>query len=79
MPNLELYYMPSCPFCKKVLRVIDKLELNIPLKDVSTDKEAENKLLEVGGEDQVPCLFIDGKAMYESMDIINYLMDNFKK
>ena len=29
--------------------------------------------MSAGGKVQVPCLFIDGKAMYESDDIIAYL------
>ena len=36
--------------------------------------EADYKrLLAVGGIDQVPCLFIDGIPMYESLDIIDWL------
>ncbi|MDU3117838.1 MAG: glutathione S-transferase N-terminal domain-containing protein, partial [Finegoldia magna] len=33
---------------------------------------------EKGGQDQVPCLFIDGKPMYESMDIIKFLDEKFQ-
>jgi glutaredoxin len=43
-----------------------------PLMDVS-EPENRQTLLEVGGKVQVPCLFINGKPMYESNDIINYL------
>ncbi len=33
-------------------------------------------LLDVGGKTQVPCLVIDGKALYESNDIIEWLKEN---
>ncbi|MBO4496449.1 MAG: glutathione S-transferase N-terminal domain-containing protein [Clostridiales bacterium] len=33
-------------------------------------------LLRVGGIDQVPCLFIDGKALYESDDIVQWLREH---
>ncbi|MBE6736814.1 MAG: NrdH-redoxin, partial [Ruminococcaceae bacterium] len=35
--------------------------------------EDRRRLIEVGGYEQVPCLFIDGKPMYESLDIIDWL------
>ncbi len=41
--------------------------------ELTSDSAAEQRLAEVGGKKQVPCLFIDGKAMYESDDIIEYL------
>lgn len=42
-------------------------------------KEGNNNedLIKRGGKDQVPCLFIDGKALYESDDIIKYFKENF--
>ena len=74
--NLELYFMPTCPFCRKVLRYMDNAGISIPLHDITTDTAAAKKLVEVGGKKQVPCLFIDGKPLYESDDIIAYLNEN---
>jgi glutathione S-transferase len=42
-------------------------------RDITKDPEAARKLVEVGGLDQVPCLFVDGVPLYESDDIIDYL------
>ena len=36
-------------------------------------REDRKTLIEVGGMEQVPCLFIDGKPLYESLDIIAWL------
>ncbi|MBS4843870.1 MAG: glutathione S-transferase domain-containing protein, partial [Collinsella sp.] len=33
-------------------------------------------LIAVGGKRQVPCLFIDGKPLYESSDIIAWVQEN---
>ena len=33
-------------------------------------------LIEHGGKEQVPCLFIDGKPLYESLDIIAWLEEH---
>ena len=75
--TLELYKMDSCPFCQRVLRYIKESgRTDVTLKDTIQSKEAEQTLIEVGGKNQVPCLFIDGKPMYESMDIIAWLKEH---
>ncbi|PUU86644.1 MAG: glutaredoxin, partial [Halanaerobium sp.] len=75
--DLVLYYYPTCPYCRKVTRFIDKHDLEeIELKNINQDEEAEAELIEVGGKRQVPCLFINGKPLYESNDIINWFKSN---
>ena len=78
-PTLELYYFPTCPYCQKVLRAADQLGIadRIALKNIHADAEANRTLLEVGGIGQVPCLFIDGKPLYESDDIVAWLRANY--
>ncbi len=77
MPDLKLYYMPMCPYCKKVLRFMKEKNIEeIELINTSTDSEAKETLKEVGGKDQVPCLFIDGEPLYESDDIVDWLKEN---
>ncbi|QWT17952.1 glutathione S-transferase N-terminal domain-containing protein [Collinsella sp. zg1085] len=75
--SYELYYKPTCPWCQKVLGVMDELGIELPLKDIVADPANAEKLIEVGGKRQVPCLFIDGKPLYESGDIIAYLKQQF--
>lgn len=76
MASYELYYKPTCPFCIKVLDYMKGKGIEIPLHDISAEAGAREHLIEVGGKAQVPCLFIDGEAMYESGDIIAYLDEN---
>ncbi|ADO77401.1 glutaredoxin family protein [Halanaerobium praevalens] len=77
MSDLSLYYFPSCPYCRRVLDFIEENELeNIELKNIRKDKAAKDKLIEVGGKSQVPCLLIDDEPLYESNDIINWLQNN---
>lgn len=72
--SLELFYRPTCPYCRKVLAWMrDHSVDNVTLFDITTDSSAEQRLVEVGGKRQVPCLFIDGKPLYESDDIIAFL------
>ena len=72
--KLELYKMDTCPFCRKVMRAIDELgRTDIEMHDIIESAEDKARLIRDGGKMQVPCLFIDGKPMYESDDIVAWL------
>ena len=77
MEELSLYYSPSCPYCLKVLRFMEENGIVIDLKS-TMDSENLKTLLAIGKVNQVPCLFIEGQALYESDDIIAYLSQRFK-
>ena len=51
-------------------------DLEIPLKDIKADPQNKLDLKDIGGKPQVPCLIIDGKALYESKDIMDWLQEN---
>ncbi len=77
---LTLYYRPTCAFCRRVLAVIDRLSLEVELKDIN-DAGIEAELLAVGGKVQVPFL-VDSAAqveMYESDDIVSHLQSTYGK
>lgn len=75
--DLVLYYRPTCPFCIRVTDFMRSRGIEIPLRNISIDSEAARTLVSVGGKQQVPCLLIDGKPLYESSDIIAWLDANF--
>ena len=53
--DLKLYYKETCPFCKKVLRFIEKKGIkDVELVDIKADEANEKYLIEKGGMDQVP-------------------------
>ncbi len=76
--DLELFKFDSCPFCVRVLGKIRQLGLEegIRMRDTTREPGANQELIQRGGMRQVPCLFIDGKAMYESADINRWLEEN---
>ena len=76
MPELTLYYFPACPYCHVVLDCLNRLKLQIPMRDIRLEPGARADLLEIGGKGQVPCLVIDGKPLYESEDIVRWLQAN---
>jgi glutaredoxin len=79
MSNLKLYYMKGCPFCKKVIQFMDRNNIKIEMVDIEADPKNQEELIRLGGKDQVPMLLIDGKALYESSDIIQWFKDNYVK
>ncbi len=56
-----------------------KSHITIPMKDTQKDPSANDELMRISGKAQVPCLVIDGKALYESLDIIEWFKKNYKK
>lgn len=74
--QLELFIRKSCPYCQKVLDHLNKLDKKLVIKEIDKDQDAREKLIQIGGKQQVPCLFIDQKPLYESNDIIEWLSNN---
>lgn len=70
---------PTCPFCRRVVAVIDRLELDIEMKDIAENEAFAEELIEKGGKQQVPYLIDTDKdvAMYESDDIVAHLQKEY--
>ena len=77
MSELLLYYKPSCPYCQRVLGYMQGEGIGIPMKNIDADSHLRKELTAMGGKAQVPCLMIDGKVLYESSDIIEWLKKNY--
>lgn len=76
--KLALYYMPTCPYCIRVLRAIGRLGLDIELRNISENRTFRDELITARGRATVPVLRIDSpkdneRWMPESLDIIAYL------
>ncbi|MCB9669948.1 MAG: glutaredoxin [Alphaproteobacteria bacterium] len=71
---LVLYKYDSCPFCRRVLAAIDRLGIeDVEMRDTMMDPSARRELRDATGRTTVPCLFIDGQPMFESLDIVAWL------
>lgn len=79
MSHLTLYYKPTCPYCQKVLGFMDQNGISVPLKNREETRAIREELVKIGGKPQVPCLVVDGKAIYESDDILQWFKTNWKK
>ena len=75
--DLKLYMFDTCPFCRRVINEIEAQgRTDIEFKNIRKSEADREALMETGGKSQVPCLVIDGKPLYESMDIIEWLKAN---
>jgi glutaredoxin len=79
---LALYHFPTCPFCLKTRRTMQRLSLGIELRDARSDAAHRAALVAGGGKPQVPCLLItsaEGRQtwLYESDAINAYLNREF--
>lgn len=80
--KLALYHYDSCWFCARVRSAIERLNLNIELRNIHADRSHRENLLHEGGSGTVPCLRVEGadgstEWMYESADIVAYLERRF--
>jgi len=76
--RLELYYGETCPFSAMVCEFIAEHDLGDAIEcfEIDDDGRAANRLEELTGGKQVPCLVIDGSPMLESKQIIAWLVHN---
>ena len=76
--RLALYHSQSCPFCEFVRSAIDRLGLDIELREIFEERQFRDELIAARGRATVPVLRItspDGEErwMPESRDIVRYL------
>ena len=80
MANLELYELEGCPYCAKVKRKLDELELEYDSHMVPRSHDERTEVQEVSGQTGVPVL-VDNEhgveGMPESDDIVEYLEQTY--
>ncbi|CAN0847063.1 hypothetical protein LINGRAHAP2_LOCUS4772 [Linum grandiflorum] len=77
---IEIYEFESCPFCRKVREIVAVLDLDVLFYPCPRNgPNFRPKAIELGGKKQFPYV-VDpntGTAMYESDQIIKYLVDKY--
>jgi len=69
---MKLYVKTGCPYCIRVLTVLQSSQVPYEEKNIADDTVAE-ELVSLGGKRQVPFLVDGDVSMYESQDIIDYI------
>ncbi|PIR03097.1 MAG: glutaredoxin [Candidatus Magasanikbacteria bacterium CG11_big_fil_rev_8_21_14_0_20_43_7] len=79
---LELYQMEHCPYCAKVRKKLEDLDLDFVCHTSKKGSKKREILKKLGGQEMVPFL-IDTTdpsnlvMMYESGDIVEYLDERY--
>ncbi|MDG9729168.1 glutaredoxin 3 [Ignatzschineria sp. RMDPL8A] len=56
--KVEMYYMASCPYCKRALALLEKKGVNVTLHDVNSDPKVWDESKKRSGRGTVPQIFI---------------------
>jgi glutathione S-transferase len=74
-PGITLYRLQACPFCERVVRVLDDLDLAYDSRFVEPMHADRNVVKRVSGKRSVPALVDEatGVTMSESGNIVEYL------
>ena len=80
--KLALYHFQSCPFCAIAREPIERLGVDVELRDIYQDRQHLDELVAARGRATVPVLRITGadgedRWMPESRDIVHYLEETY--
>ena len=75
--KLALYYFDGCPFCSMVRSAIDRLGVDVELRNIFQEPQHRDDLVKVRGRATVPVIRItalngEDRWMPESRDIVSY-------
>ena len=76
--KLELIHKWTCPYSAQVRDFIEGngLKDRVDYLEINETEGAKDRLSQLTGKTQVPCLVIDGEPKLESRDIIQWLDQN---
>ena len=78
--TIELYKLPGCPYCAKVERKLDELDLEYVEHEVPSAHSERTEVEELSGQTGVPVLVDEEHgvdAMPESDDIVAFLEQTY--
>ena len=78
-PAITLYRLQACPFCERVVRVLDDLGLPYRSRFVGAMHSERDAVKRVSGSRTVPAIVDEatGVTMSESANIVDYLVETY--
>ncbi len=73
--NIKLYTGSYCPFCVRVKRELDRLELEYEV--VQADADGREEVIRLSGQRKVPVLTIGDRVLTDSSNIIRELRKRY--
>jgi len=74
-PDITLYRLQACPFCERVVRVLEEHDLEYRSRFVEPMHSERNVVKRISGKRTVPAIVDEntGVTMSESANIVEYL------
>ena len=78
-PDITLYRLQACPFCERVVRVLDEFDLDYRSRFVEPMHSDRNVVKRLSGKRTVPAIVDEstGVTMSESANIVEYLDNTY--
>ena len=73
--EIRLYTGNFCPYCLRVKRELERL--NLPYEAVDADADRREKVMQLSGQRLIPILTIDDEVLVDSSHIIRELRRRF--
>lgn len=69
--GIKLYTGEYCPYCRRVKKELDRLELNY--ESVNADTDGRQEVIELSGQRAIPIMTIQDEVLVDSTHIIREL------
>ena len=69
--EIKLYTGAYCPYCRRVQRELERLELNYEV--VNADADGREEVIELSGQRAIPILAVGDEVLVDSSHIIREL------
>ena len=73
--KIKLYTGDYCPYCRRVKKELDRL--NLPYESVDADSDGRQEVIRLSGQRAIPILTIDDDVLVDSSYIIRELRKRF--
>ncbi|SEH38164.1 Glutaredoxin [Halopenitus malekzadehii] len=79
--DITLYRLQACPFCERVVRTLDELDLSYRSRFIEPMHSERNVVKRVSGARTVPAIVDEttGVTMSESANIVEYLETTYSE
>ena len=73
--EIKLYTGSYCPYCRRVKKELDRLELGY--ESVNADEDGRQEVIRLSGQRAIPILTIDDEVLVDSSNIIRELRKRY--
>jgi glutaredoxin 3 len=73
--RIRLYTGDYCPYCRRVKKELDRL--NLPYESVNADIDGRKEVIRLSGQRAIPILTVGDEVLVDSIHIIRELRGRF--